>query len=54
MAMFSLAVLAFSVVAVDSAAWPNPSGSTKVPKKMVIKAGQVFDGKNQRFVSGWG
>ncbi|CAD5233185.1 unnamed protein product [Bursaphelenchus xylophilus] len=55
MALFSLAVLAITAgVAVDAAAWPNPSGSTKVPKKMVIKAGQVFDGKNQRFVSGFG
>nr|BAE48373.1 pectate lyase [Bursaphelenchus mucronatus]BAE48374.1 pectate lyase [Bursaphelenchus mucronatus] len=48
-----VALLFVAVAAAQFASWPNPSSTTKVPKKIVVKAGETYDGKNGRFTAGF-
>ncbi|CAD5233154.1 unnamed protein product [Bursaphelenchus xylophilus] len=48
-----ITLLSVAVVSAQFGAWPNPSSTTKVPKKITVKSGQTYDGKNGRFVAGF-
>ncbi|CAD5219949.1 unnamed protein product [Bursaphelenchus xylophilus] len=52
MKSISIAVLFLAAhVSAQFAAWPKPTSTQKVPKTIEVKAGTVFDGKMERYVS---
>ncbi|CAD5219957.1 unnamed protein product [Bursaphelenchus xylophilus] len=54
MKSISLGVLFLAAyVSAQFGTWPNPKSTQKVPKTIEVKAGAVFDGKMERYVSGF-